>query len=73
MRGVDREYKKRGTSTDEQPPAARTRGTKRAAPTVWTPKLGPCRCRNEDSAGKCGKNHLHKQMQQLAERSSWRQ
>ena len=58
LRGVDREYKKRGTSADEQPPAARTRGTKRVAPTVWTPELGPCR--NEDSAGKCGKNHLHK-------------
>jgi hypothetical protein len=58
MRGVDREYKKRGTSTDEQPPAARTCGTKRAAPTVWTAELGPCR--NEDSAGKCGGKHLHK-------------
>jgi hypothetical protein len=58
LRGVDREYKKRGASTDEQPPKARPRGTKRAPPTVWTPELGPCR--NEDSSGKCGLNHLHK-------------
>jgi hypothetical protein len=58
MRGVDREYKKCGTSTDERPPAAKTRGTKRAAPTVCTRELGPCR--NEDSAGKCGGEHLHK-------------
>jgi hypothetical protein len=46
------------SSTDERPPQGKPRGTKRAPPTVWTPELGPCR--NEDSAGKCGKNHLHK-------------
>jgi hypothetical protein len=58
LRGVDREYKKRGTSDDERPPQSKSRGTKRAPSTVWAPELGPCR--NEDAAGKCGKNHLHK-------------
>ena len=58
LRGVNREYKKRGTSDDERPPQSKSCGTKRAPPTVWVPELGPCR--NEDAAGKCGKNHLHK-------------